>query len=266
VNRRAVQSSSSDAQKWATRRAKCCGGSAFLLAVCRRLGVELRWTRSPRRSRNRRSRGEGRELDRWTITASSTGARSRTKRVSWAEQAQLVHWRGRRQSARHAGPPFARWFVAGNQPLLQRARPAPRCARRPEGAPLYLHGDGRREELQLPRAPPRSAARGAMMRSLESQRRRSSSNMPMIPEAVFVISRLRQDRRDPLGGVRRIRRREPPRRIDDAHRSSWSPPTAGSRMEAGVVQGARRRGAGPSRSIRRRRSCCTTRFRSGGCA
>jgi len=31
----------------------------------------------------------------------------------------------------------------------------------------------------------------------------------MIPEAAFVILRLREDRRDPFGGVRRIRRREP---------------------------------------------------------
>ena len=228
----------------------------------------FRSTRSPRRSGTGRSRGgRGRAAADDDLPRIPPALhRGQGRFLGGAGEARALG-EAARESAR-LRPAAFRTMVRRrrNQPLPQRARPAPRRARKPEGARLYLHGDRRGEELELPRAPHRSAARcgdDALPRS--RQRRPGRRLHAHDPGGGVRHSRLREDRRDPFGRIRRIRGREPRRahrrRATEAHghRRRRQPHGKG-----GLVQGTRRRGTGPREASAVEDRAVQPRFRSGG--
>ena len=117
----------------------------------------------------------------------------------------------------YSRPPFARWFVGGETNLCHNAVDRHLAARGDQPALVWIS-----TEVDQTRtlSPTRSCIDevnrvAAMMRELGvEQGDRVIIYMPMIPEAVFAMLAMRAPRRDPLGGVRRLRRGEPRR----AHR------------------------------------------------
>jgi len=159
----------------------------FLLAVCRRLNVELpldKITQALRTGPSRVAGGPGTDDDLPRIPpALHRGQRGLLGGAG--EARSLGEAAGKCSTTAAALRP---WFV-GERPTSAITHSTGTWQRAAtEGARLHLHGDRRGEELQLPRAPPRSAARGgddALARVGKGDR--VVVYMPMIPEAAFVI-------------------------------------------------------------------------------
>ena len=98
-----------------------------------------------------------------------------------------------------------------DQPLPQRRRPPPRGARRPDGADLRLDRDRRASaSTASPSCTPRCSA---WRRCCVALGRAAGRPRPDLhaddPRGRVRDARLRAHRRDPLGGVRRLRQRQP---------------------------------------------------------
>ena len=140
----------------------------------------------------------------------------------WMEQAKAIDWiQPPSKALDDSNPPFYRWFAGGEvQHLLQRVDRHVERARRRRMAIIYDSPGNRHPRRSITyrelhrarvaklgrRAPPAASAKGD----------RVIVYMPMIPEAVDRDAGLRAHRRDPLGGVRRLRRERAGVRIDDA--------------------------------------------------
>ncbi len=118
-------------------------------------------------------------------------ARSLAERDAfWSEQAKLVDWHKPLRAGPRLLPPAVREVVRRrrDQPVPQRGGPAPRGARRPDGARLDLDRDRPGAALHLPGA----ARGGEPLRRDDAVARRGRGDrvliyMPMIPEAVFAM-------------------------------------------------------------------------------
>ena len=157
----------------------------------------------------------------------------------WAEQAKLVDWQQPFDEVLdYSRPPFARWFVGGETNLCHNAVDRHLAARGDQKALIWISTEvDQTRTLHLPRSCIDEVNRVAAM--LQRARRRAGR-----PRADLHAddrrggvrdARLRAHRRDPLGGVRRLRRGEPRR----AHR----------RREAGADGHRRRRHAAWARSV-----------------
>ena len=165
----------------------------------------------------------------------------------WAEQAELIDWHTPFDAGLRLQQPAVREVVRRrhDQPVPQRGRPAPGHARRPERADLRLDRDRPGEGLQLPRTARRGAAHGrrCLLSLGVKQGDRVLIYMPMIPEAAFAMLACARIGAHPLGGVRRLRQRQPgqPHRRCRAHgdrqRRRRQP-----RRQGGALQAAARRG------------------------
>ncbi len=177
----------------------------------------------------------------------------------WAEQAKLVHWeRPPGKVLDYRRPPFARWFVGGETNLCYNALDRHLAARGDQKALAYISTETGEERsfsyrelhLEVQRA-------AAMMRSLGvGKGDRVVVYMPMIPEAAFVIlgcARIGAIHSVVFGGFAAASLAA---RIDDAR----------PKLERWCCTRHSSTRHWPSRSIRRRRSCCTTAVSIGRCA
>ena len=161
-----------------------------------------------------------------TATPTSTAARSSDRDGFWAEQAALIDWqRPFEQVCDYSNPPFARWFVGGHdQPVPQRGRPPPRARARDQNALIYVSTETDEERVYSFRELHAEVQRmAAMLQALGVQAGRPGADLHADDSRGGVRDAgLRAHRRDPLGGVRRLRQRQPGqphrRRAADGHR------------------------------------------------
>ena len=165
----------------------------------------------------------------------------------WAEAAEALAWHRRWDHVLdRSRPPFYRWFAGGQLNMCENALDRHVAAGRgePARADLRQPGHGHRPQLQLRRGPrPHRALRRRARRAGRPERRpRPHLHADGARDHVRDAG-LRAHRRDPLGGVRRLRRE----RAGHAHRRR---PAARDRQRlerprgrAGdLVQAAARRG------------------------
>ncbi len=130
----------------------------------------------------------------------------------WAEAATAIEWREPPGAIlEYTNPPFRRWFAGGTTNLCHNAvdRHLTR-ARRPAGAGGGVHRDRRHPRDHLSRPAPRGER--VRRRAEEARRwpRRPRGHLPAEHGRGGIRDAgLRPHRRDPLGGVRRLRRAQP---------------------------------------------------------
>ena len=190
----------------------------------------------------------------------STVARSSSRDAFWAEQAAL----DRLGSTPFdtvcdcSRPPFVRWFVGGKTNLCHNAVDRHLAARADQtGADLRLDRDRPGARLQLRELHAEVQRMAAVLLALGVGAGRPRADLHADGSRGGVRdARLRAHRRDPLGGVRRLRQRQPgqPHRRRRAQggrqRRCRQPRGQGHRLQA-----AARRGDPPGRSTSRRRCC-----------
>ncbi len=176
----------------------------------------------------------------------------------WRDEAALVDWQTPfTQVLDYSRPPFARWFVGGRLNLCHNAVDRHLAARGDQVALLYLSTETDERRAYTYRDVHAEVNRFAAVLRAQGVAKgdRVLIYMPMIAGGRVRDARVRAPRRDPLGGVRRLRCREPrhPHRRcapegDDHLRRGHA------RGQGRAVQASRRRGH-PARVARRRRRC-----------
>ena len=139
-------------------------------------------------------------------------ARSTTATPSGPSRPRLIDWqRPFTQVCDYSHPPFARWFVGGTTNLCHNAVDRHLAdARRPARADLGLDRGRPGAHLQLPRAARRGAAHGRDAAGAGRAAGRPRADLHADdPGGGVRDAGLRAHRRDPLGGVRRLRQRQP---------------------------------------------------------
>ena len=135
----------------------------------------------------------------------------------WTEEAKLIDWqRPFRQVLDYSRPPFARWFVGGETNLCHNAVDRHLAARGDQPALVWISTEVDQKRTYTYR---RAARRGEPLRGDAAVARREAGRPGAHLHADDARggvrdARLRAHRRDPFGGVRRLRRGEPRR----AHR------------------------------------------------
>ncbi len=130
----------------------------------------------------------------------------------WRDEARRIHWQTPFDTVLdRSNPPFARWFVGGRTNLCHNAvdrHMAERAAA--ERADLRVDGNRHRAALHLRRAVRRNQpdGRGDALARREARRRRADLSADD-PRGAVRHAGLRAARRDPLGGVRRLRGAQP---------------------------------------------------------
>ena len=180
----------------------------------------------------------------------------------WPEQAELIDWhRPFDQVCDHSNPPFATLVRRrADQPVPQRRRPPPGHAA-DQPALIFVSTETDQERrLQLPRTACRGAAHGRLPAGAGRQAGRPGADLHADDRRGGLRDAgLRAHRRDPLGGVRRLRQRQPgqPHRRcragGDRQRRCRQPLGQG-----GALQAPARRGDQPGQRTNRPRCCWST--------
>ena len=139
----------------------------------------------------------------------------------WAEQAQLIDWhRPFDQVCDYGRPPFANWFVGGQTNLCHNAIDRHLATRADQRALIYVSTEIDREQIYSFRELHAEVQCMAAI-LLGAGRRAGRSRVDLHaddPGSGVRDARVCAHRRDPLGGVRWLREREPgePHRRRDA--------------------------------------------------
>ena len=192
------------------RSTRRCGYSS--MPTPRRLGdVSQEIARAPAAHRAGRSRRRT-ELNAMT-TYREFHRRSLDDRDGfWRDEAKLVDWhRPFERVLDYSRPPFARWFVGGETNLCHNAVDRHLAKRAEQKALVWISTEVDADaRVHLPRAACRGEPRRGDDALARREARRPRDHLHADdPRGGLRHARLRAPRRDPFGGVRRLRRGEP---------------------------------------------------------